>query len=99
MQASPTWWPRPLLHDILLFPEICQNIIYVLVLLRLGFDWHFHDTEARLFFKTTYLGYGFVSDGLIFMVLDVGFVILNVSFSLFASLHNYGNDVNVGMLD
>ena len=67
----------------------------MLVLLRLGFDWHFHDTEARLFLKTTYLGYGYVSDGLVFMILDVGFVNPNVSFSLFASSHNYGNDVNL----
>ena len=71
MQASPTWWPRPLLHDILLFPEICQNIIYVFVLLRLGFDWHFHEVEARLFLETTYLGSGFVRDGLIVMNVDV----------------------------
>jgi len=52
-----------------------QNIIIVLVLLCLGFNWHFHDTKARLFLETTYLGSGFVRDGLIIMDLDLALLI------------------------
>jgi len=82
-------------HDVLFAPEIRQNIITVLVLLRLGFDWHFHDTEARLFWETTYLSSDFVRDGLILMDLDVGSFNSNASFFLFASSRNYENDVNI----
>jgi len=60
-----------ILHDVLFAPEISRNIISVLVILRLGFDWHFHEVEARLFLETTYLGSGFVRDGLIVMNVDV----------------------------
>ena len=67
----------------------------MLVLLYLSFDWHFHDTEARLLLQTTYLGHGFVRDGLIVMDLDVGSFNMNLHFALFASSHNYKNDVNV----
>jgi len=84
-----------ILHDVLFAPEIRPNIISVLVLLRLGFDWRFHNTEVKLVLETTYFGSGFLRDVLIVMDLDVGSFSLNVSFFLFASSQNCENDMNI----
>jgi len=95
MQASLAWWLDLIVHDVLFAPEIRRNIIPVLVLLHLGFDCHFHDTEARLFLETTYLGSSFVRDVLIVMDLDVSSFNPNVSISLSASSNKYENDIDI----
>ena len=77
-----------ILHDVLFAPQIRRNVISVLVLLRLGFDWHFHGNNVKLSLGTTYYGSGFITDGFIVMDLDFN-VNSNVSFSMFISSHNF----------
>ena len=78
-----------LLHDILYAPNIRRNLIYVLVLLKFGFNWYFYDDNVRLCLGTTFYGSGFVLDGLI--VMDVNYVDFNndASFSLITSANDY----------
>ena len=57
------------LHDVLHAPEIRRNLVFVIVLLSLGFKLHFHDSVLELYLGTTFIGSGFLLDG--FMILDV----------------------------
>ena len=56
-----------LLHDVLYAPSIRRNLIYVTVLMNLGFDWLFSKNHVKLFFKTVCYGIGYVSNGLIIL--------------------------------
>ena len=57
------------LHDVLYAPNIQWNLVFVLVLLSLGFNLNFHDLVMELDLGTTYYGSGFVLNG--FMVLNI----------------------------
>ena len=83
------------LHDVLFAPQICQNLIYVLELLKLGFSWYFQDTWVNLSLGTIYFGSGYVLDRFFIMDLDYNLSICNVSFSMFSTLCDSKNDVNV----
>ena len=47
------------LHDVLFSLEIRQNLVYVLVLLKFGFNLNFHATGVDLFLDSTFCGYVF----------------------------------------
>ena len=46
------------LHDVLYVPDIRWNLVFVLVLLGLGFNLNFHDSIMKLYLGTTYYGSG-----------------------------------------
>ena len=50
-----------LLHDVLFAPDIRRNIISVVVMLGLGYEWHFHDNLCDLVCNNSYIGSGHVS--------------------------------------
>ena len=82
-----------LLHNILYAPSIRRDLVSVLVLLKLGFNWYFCDDIVRLCLGITFYGSGFVIDG--FIVMDVDYIDFNnnTSFSLITSSHDQKNDV------
>ena len=43
----------PLPHDVLYAPNIRRNLVFVLVLLGLGFNLNFHDSVMELYLGTT----------------------------------------------
>ena len=57
------------LHDVLYALNIRRNLVFVLVLLSLGFNLNFHDSVMELYLGTTYFDFKFILDG--FMVLDI----------------------------
>ena len=84
-----------LLHDVLYTPSICKNLVFVLVLLKFGFNWYFCDDNVRLYLGTTFNGSGIVLDG--FIVMDVDYVDFNnnTSFSLVTSSHDHEVDMHL----
>ena len=72
-----------ILHDVLLAPQIRQNIIFVLFLLNFGFSLNFHDNLVKLYSGTTFYGSGFVNDGFIVMDFDFNWFNSNNGYSLF----------------
>ena len=81
------------LHDVLFASEIRRNLVSVLVLVRFGFNVNFHNNGVDLSLGTSYYGSGyFLND---FIILDVNYCEVNISYSLFTSSDSYENDVNV----
>ena len=62
------------LHDVLYASNIRRNLVFVLVLLGLGFNLNFYDLVMELDLGTTYYGSGFVLNG--FMVLNIDHCVL-----------------------
>ena len=58
-----------LLHDVLYAPGIRQNLLSVIGLLSLGFNFLFDRQDVRICLGMFLYGFGFISDGL--MVLDI----------------------------
>ena len=81
------------LYDVLFASEIRQNLVSVLVLVRLGFNVNFRSNGVDLSLDTSYYSSRYFLDG--FFVLDVDYCEVNISYSLFTSSDSYENDVNV----
>ena len=83
------------LHDVLYAPDIRRNLVFMLVLLSLGFNLNFHDSVMELYLGTTYYGSGFILDG--FMVLDIDKYVLSSTndnyYSLMTSSRNECDNV------
>ena len=58
------------LHDVLFAPNICRNLVSVLILIKLDFELQFHGQGVDFFLGQQFYGYGYFYDG--FIVLDVG---------------------------
>ena len=54
-----------LLHDVLFAPDIRRNIISVVVLMGLGYLWHFYDSVVDLYLKDSLICKGYVEHGFI----------------------------------
>lgn len=85
-----------ILHDVLYAPEIWQNLVFVLVILRLGYSLNFHANGVNIYCGTIYVDCGFMLDG--FMVLNINYgvpysTINSSSFSLITS-----NDANIDVM-
>ena len=63
------------LYDVPYAPNIRQNLVFMLILLGLGFNLIFHDSVMELYLGTTYHGSGFILNG--FMVLDIDNCVLS----------------------
>ena len=59
-------------HNVLFAYDIRQNLVYVLVLIKLDFELRFHGQGVDLFLGQQYYGYGYFFDG--FLALDVDMV-------------------------
>ena len=75
-----------LLHDVLYAPQICRNLIPVLVLLKLGFNMYLAKNNIELSLGTTHYGSGYVLNG--FIVMDTDYYECNLSYSMITSSHN-----------
>jgi len=71
-----------LLHDVLYSPEIRQNLLSIVTLIKLGFRFVF-DNGVFIYLGITYYGCGFISDG--FMILDLNYYNYDKSFVLLTS--------------
>ena len=65
----------------------------MLVLVRLGFNVNFYNNGLDLSLDISYYDSEYFLDG--FIVLDVDYCEVNVSYSLFTLYDSYENDVNV----
>ena len=74
-------------------PDIGQNLVSVLVLIKLDFEICFHGKGVGLFLGQQYYGSGYLFDG--FIVLDVKHGESNDYFSYITSVINYDNNVEV----
>ena len=63
------------LHNVLYAPDIRKNLVFLLVLLGLGFNLNFHDSVMELYLGITYYGSRFVLNR--FMVLDIDNCVLS----------------------
>lgn len=86
--------PTLLLHDLYAL-EIRWNLVFVIILLSLGFFLSFHSTNLTIYYDDVYYGFGFLSDG--FMILDIDYGCCNVPsfFSLFISSNISSVDINI----
>ena len=66
------------LHDVLYAPDIRRNLVFGLVLLKLGYNLYFEDNYVRIADKTTVYGYGHIMNG--FMVWTHNVVIIIIMF-------------------
>ena len=84
-----------LLYDVLYTPSIRRNLVFIIVLLKFGFNQYFCDDNVRLCLGTTFYGSGFVLDG--FIVMDVDYVDFNnnASFSLITSANDHEVDMQL----
>ena len=82
-----------LLHNVLYAPQICGNLISVLVLLKLGFNMYLAKNNIELSLGTTHYGSGYVLNG--FIVMDTDYYECNLSYSMITSSHNSEIDVNL----
>ena len=57
------------LYDVLYAPKVCQNLVSVEVLVKLGFKIVFEQDCVKVLLDNIVYGYGFMSDG--FIVLDI----------------------------
>ena len=74
--------PRSLhLHDVLYAPEVCQNLVYIVVLVKLGFKIVFEQDCVKVLLFNIVYGYGFLLDG--FIVLDT--ISINKTTSVFVT--------------
>ena len=81
------------LHDMVFAPNIRQNLVSMLVLIKLDFELLFHGQGIDLFLGQQYYGFGYFFDGLI--VLDVEHGESKDCFSYIMSVVNYDNNVEV----
>ena len=84
-----------ILYEVLYALSIRKNLVYVLVLLKFGFNWYFCDDNIRLCLSTIFYGSSFVLNGFIVMDIDHFNFNNNVSFSLVTISHNHKNDVHL----
>ena len=56
------------LHDVLFAPEVCWNLVFVVVLVKLGFKIEVKQDYVKVLLDNIVYGYGFMSDE--FIVLD-----------------------------
>ena len=81
------------LHDVLFALNIHQNLVFVLVLIKLDFELCFHGQGVDLFLAQQYYSSDYLFDG--FIVLDVEHGERNDCFSYITSVVNYDNNVEV----
>jgi len=81
------------LYGILYASEIHRNLVFILVLAKLGFNLNFHNNGVDLYLYTNYHGCCYFLDG--FIILDVDYSHVNICYSLFTSFNQYDYDVNV----
>ena len=81
------------LHDALFAPDICRNLMSVLVLIKLDFELHFHGQGVDLFLGQQFYGSGYFYDG--FIVLDIEHGESNECFYYITLVVDYENNVEV----
>ena len=58
-----------LLHDVLYTPKVRQNQLSIVKLLKLGFNFNFHNTGCDFYLRTQFYDYNFFMDD--FIILDI----------------------------
>ena len=89
MQSGQTLF----IHDVLFSLNICRNLVYVFVLIKLYFELCFQGQGVDLFLEQQYYGSSYFFDG--FIVLDVKHGEINACFSYITSVVHYDNNVEV----
>ena len=81
-----------LLHGVL-YMQICWNLIFVLVLLKIGFNVYLAKNNIELSLGTTHFGFGYLLNG--FITMDTNHYECNLSYSMFMSSCNVKTNVNL----
>jgi len=58
-----------LIHDVLYAPNIRQNLLSVIALLRLGFLLSFENNGVQIFIRTTFCDSNFIHNGLFILII------------------------------
>ena len=77
------------LHDMFYAPEVRQNLVSVLILVKLGFKIVFEQDCVKVLLGNVVYGYGFLSYG--FIILDT--IPINKSTSIFVIGNSSGNSI------
>ena len=84
-----------LLHDVLYAPDIRRNLVFVRVLLELGYNLNFSGRTLTIYFGSEFYGSGYISSGFIILDIDYSQIQNNNSYSLIASSSNVLIDATV----
>lgn len=81
------------LHNVLYALQIRWNLVSVLVLIKLVFNFNFHNNGVDLYLGTSYYGCRYFLNS--FIIHNVDYGSFNVGYSLFVYSNSYDNDVNI----
>ena len=82
-----------LLHNVLYAPLICQNLISMLTLLKLGCNMYLAKNNNELSLGATHYGSSYILNG--FIIMDTNHYKCNLSYLMFTSSHNFEIDGNL----